>query len=92
MVTIRNERVSDVGAREALLDTAYGDVRFTKPSHKLRDSRCLQPVCHWSRSRRAASLARSGCGTSAPARRTMHCCWVRWQSTQAAASAASALL
>ncbi len=39
MVTIRNERVSDVGAREALLDAAYGDVRFTKPSHKLRDGR-----------------------------------------------------
>ena len=39
MVTIRNERVSDAGAREALLDAAYGDVRFTKPSHKLRDGR-----------------------------------------------------
>jgi predicted N-acetyltransferase YhbS len=39
MVTIRNERVSDTGAREALLDAAYGDVRFTKPSHKLREGR-----------------------------------------------------
>jgi len=39
MVTIRNERVSDVSAREALLDAAYGDVRFTKPSHKLREGR-----------------------------------------------------
>ncbi len=39
MITIRNERVSDTGAREALLDAAYGDVRFTKPSHKLRDGR-----------------------------------------------------
>jgi predicted N-acetyltransferase YhbS len=39
MVTIRNERVSDIGAREALLDAAYGDVRFTKPSHKLREGR-----------------------------------------------------
>jgi predicted N-acetyltransferase YhbS len=39
MVTIRNERVSDADAREALLDAAYGDVRFAKPSHKLRDGR-----------------------------------------------------
>ena len=39
MVTIRNERVSDACAREALLDAAYGEVRFTKPSHKLRDGR-----------------------------------------------------
>ena len=39
MITIRNERVSDADAREALLDAAYGDVRFAKPSHKLRDGR-----------------------------------------------------
>jgi len=39
MVTIRNERISDAGAREALLDAAYGDVRFTKPSHGLREGR-----------------------------------------------------
>jgi len=39
MVTIRNERVSDACAREALLDAAYGDTRFAKPSHKLRDGR-----------------------------------------------------
>ena len=32
MITIRHEKPSDVAAREALLDAAFGAVRFTKPS------------------------------------------------------------
>ena len=36
MITIRQERKSDIAAREALLDAAYGDVRFAKPSERLR--------------------------------------------------------
>jgi predicted N-acetyltransferase YhbS len=36
MLTIRQEKTSDVAAREALLDAAYGAVRFEKPSHRLR--------------------------------------------------------
>ncbi len=37
MISIRSERVADVAAREALLDVAYGPVRFTKPSQRLRE-------------------------------------------------------
>ena len=36
MFTIRHEKPSDLGAREALLDLAYGPVRFDKPSERLR--------------------------------------------------------
>jgi predicted N-acetyltransferase YhbS len=39
MVTIREEKFADVAAREALLDAAYGDARFTKASAKLREGR-----------------------------------------------------
>ncbi len=39
MITIRRERRTDQAARERLLDAAYGPVRFSKPSHKLREGR-----------------------------------------------------
>ena len=39
MVTIRHENPADVAAREALLDVAYGPVRFTKASERLREGR-----------------------------------------------------
>jgi predicted N-acetyltransferase YhbS len=39
MVTVRRERPGEAGAREALLDVAYGDVRFTKASERLRQGR-----------------------------------------------------
>jgi len=39
MISIRTERPADVAAREALLDVAYGPVRFTKPSQRLRQDR-----------------------------------------------------
>jgi predicted N-acetyltransferase YhbS len=39
MVTIREEACRDVAAREALLDAAYGDSRFTKTSERLREGR-----------------------------------------------------
>ena len=39
MITIRPEQPADVAAREALLDLAYGPVRFTKPSQRLREQR-----------------------------------------------------
>ena len=39
MVTIRQEKGSDGSNREALLDTAYGPARFTKPSERLRAGR-----------------------------------------------------
>jgi predicted N-acetyltransferase YhbS len=39
MITIRHEKSSDVTAREALLDLAYGPARFDKPSERLRAGR-----------------------------------------------------
>jgi predicted N-acetyltransferase YhbS len=39
MVTIREEKFADVAVREALLDEAYGAVRFTKTSERLREGR-----------------------------------------------------
>jgi len=39
MVTIREEKIADVAAREALLDAAYGASRFTKASERLREGR-----------------------------------------------------
>jgi predicted N-acetyltransferase YhbS len=39
MLTIRPEHPADVAAREALLDIAYGPIRFTKPSQRLRARR-----------------------------------------------------
>jgi len=48
MISIRTERPADVGAREALLDVAYGPVRFTKPSQRLREQRdpALSLIAH----------------------------------------------
>jgi len=39
MIIIRPELATDVAAREALLGVAYGDIRFTKPSQRLRERR-----------------------------------------------------
>jgi predicted N-acetyltransferase YhbS len=39
MVTIRHERPSDVPAREAVLDRAFGEARFTKTCERLRVGR-----------------------------------------------------
>jgi predicted N-acetyltransferase YhbS len=39
MVTIREERIADVAARDALLDEAYGAARFAKTSERLREGR-----------------------------------------------------
>ncbi len=36
---IRHERLSDIDAREALLDDAFGEVRFRKSSERLREDR-----------------------------------------------------
>jgi len=39
MIQIRNERLSDVDAREALLDAAFGETRYRKSSERLREDR-----------------------------------------------------
>jgi predicted N-acetyltransferase YhbS len=38
-MTIRHERLSDIDAREALLDEAFGEARFRKASERLREDR-----------------------------------------------------
>jgi predicted N-acetyltransferase YhbS len=39
MITLRQERPADIEAREALLDTCFGDTRNRKTSQRLRDGR-----------------------------------------------------
>ena len=39
MATIRKEMTRDIAAREALIDRAFGDTRFTKASERLREGR-----------------------------------------------------
>ncbi len=39
MTTIRHEKLSDIDAREALLDEAFGDTRTRKASERLREGR-----------------------------------------------------
>jgi predicted N-acetyltransferase YhbS len=39
MTIIREEKIADVAAREALLDEAYGTARFAKSSERLREGR-----------------------------------------------------
>ncbi|NWG26661.1 MAG: N-acetyltransferase [Pseudorhodoplanes sp.] len=39
MITIRQERLADDAAREALLDRSYGPSRFAKTSQRLREDR-----------------------------------------------------
>ena len=45
MLTIRQEKPSDALPREALLDAAYGAVRFEKPSQRLRTGRPAKALC-----------------------------------------------
>lgn len=39
MIQIRHERPTDIDAREALLDTAFGETRYRKSSERLREDR-----------------------------------------------------
>jgi len=39
MTTIRKEMAKDVAVREALIDRAFGDARFTKSAERLREGR-----------------------------------------------------
>ncbi|MCX7297713.1 MAG: N-acetyltransferase, partial [Hyphomicrobiales bacterium] len=39
MIQIRHERLSDIDAREALLDNAFGESRYRKSSERLREDR-----------------------------------------------------
>lgn len=39
MIAIRDEKFTDVGARDALLDACFGDARFLKASERIREGR-----------------------------------------------------
>src|ERR1700712_3808832 len=39
MTQIRHERLADIDAREALLDSAFGESRYRKSSERLREDR-----------------------------------------------------
>ena len=39
MIMLRHERLSDVDAREAVLDAAFGETRYRKSSERLREDR-----------------------------------------------------
>jgi predicted N-acetyltransferase YhbS len=58
MVTVRQERATEVVAREALLDLAYGPVRFTKTSERLREGRLPELALVASEGRRIIGTVR----------------------------------
>src|SRR5690349_6275409 len=39
MATIRKEMTKDIAGREALIDSAFGEARFTKAAERLREGR-----------------------------------------------------
>jgi predicted N-acetyltransferase YhbS len=58
MVTVRQERPAEAAAREALLDLAYGPVRFTKTSQRLREGRLPELALVASEGRRIVGTVR----------------------------------
>jgi predicted N-acetyltransferase YhbS len=58
MVTVRQERPAEAAAREALLDLAYGPVRFTKTSERLREGRLPELALVASEGRRIVGTVR----------------------------------
>jgi predicted N-acetyltransferase YhbS len=58
VVTVREERPGEAAAREALLDLAYGPVRFTKTSERLREGRLPELALVASEDRRIVGTLR----------------------------------
>ena len=90
MVTIREERIADVAAREALLDEAYGVDVLPKPPSGCAKGAVRQAGCRWLRSITVSSSAQCGYGMSPQARAATRCCWARSRFTRIIAIAASA--
>jgi len=72
MTTIRHERTSDIDAREALLDEAFGEARYRKASERLREDRLPADGLAFiaADGRRVVGTARLwnvSCGNGAPA-------------------------
>ena len=78
MISIRTERPADVAAREALLDVAFGPVRFDQavraPARGRLPAAALSFVAHRAA---AASSAPCGCGTSSAGAAGRRCCSAR---------------
>ena len=71
MTTIRHERLSDIDAREAILDQAFGEERARKSSERLREERLPAEGLAFTaiEDRRVVGTARLwniGCGTERP--------------------------
>src|SRR5215831_2561597 len=58
MVTVRNERPAEAATRDALLDLAYGPVRFSKTSERLREGRRPEMALVASEGRRIVGTVR----------------------------------
>ena len=91
MITIRDERPTDIPAREALLDACFGEARHAKTSERLREGRKAADglslvLDAWT----VVSSAPFGCGTSAPGRAGRRCCSVRSPSIRPCRASASA--
>jgi predicted N-acetyltransferase YhbS len=68
MVAIRPERPGDAAAREALLDVAYGPVRFVKASERLREGRLPELSIVAAEGRRLVGTVRLWCVSAGPGR------------------------
>jgi predicted N-acetyltransferase YhbS len=68
MVAIRPERPGDAAAREALLDVAYGPVRFAKASERLREGRLPELSIVAAEGRRLVGTVRLWCVSAGPGR------------------------
>ena len=90
MLTIRQEKPSDAAAREALLDAAYGPVRFEKPSQRLRAGRAPARGLSFVavEDGRVVGTVRLWDVAAGPAAR--RCCSARSRSIRRSAAAASA--
>ena len=83
MITIRNERSTDIPARERLLDAAFGPARLAKTSQRLREDRLAADELSFSavENGRLVGTARPGTSRSEPIVR--RCCSARspWRAT-----------
>jgi len=71
MITLRQEKETDIPAREALLDEAFGDARYRKASERLRELRLPADGLAFiaAEGKRVVGTARLwniGCGNAAP--------------------------
>jgi len=91
MISIRQEKRTDIPAREALLNAAMGEARFTKCSERLREDRIAAEGLSFVAIEDGRLVGTVRCGTSPPVPAGRCCCSARWPlhpTRKAAASAA----